>query len=414
MIDGGQPLTLDLRQIIYVLSDALDYVGIDDVRHGKRVAYMAMEIGKAGGFPPEDLEFLFDAGMLHDCGVSSNTEHRDLVDNIDWSGAEAHCVRGERLLEAFEPLAHLALAIRHHHAHWADLEEMEPRLPRHAMDMANCLYLADRVDALVAQQGVSEPILARDAVKEAVIANRGTRFSPKLVDAFKDAAARESFWFTLEPDPLIAFLDKGAKTRNPVPVTIDQTKMLAAMFARIVDAKSPYTAEHSLGVARVSRLLCERAGFDAGRCDRVQVAALLHDLGKLRVPDEVLEKPAPLDDRERAAISHHSFHTHQILTRIEGFEEIAEWAAYHHEQVTGEGYPFHLGGADLPTEARLLAVADVFQALAQDRPYRPSMRPDEILDILDGMGREGKLDPEFVALVAFDPAECWAAALRQR
>ena len=97
---------------------------------------------------------------------------------------------------------------------------------------------------------------------------------------------------------------------------------MAEMFSRIVDAKSPFTAEHSLGVARLARFMAERLGVDAINCDKIEIAGLLHDLGKLRVPDEILDKPRGLDERERKIMNAHSFETFQILRHIKGFEEI--------------------------------------------------------------------------------------------
>ena len=109
-----------------------------------------------------------------------------------------------------------------------------------------------------------------------------------------------------------------------------------------MDAKSPFTAEHSVGVSRLARFLAERLGVSIENCEKLEIAGLLHDLGKLRVPDEILEKPGRLDKRERKIINTHSYETFQILRNIRGFEEITRWAAYHHEEPDGSGYPFHL------------------------------------------------------------------------
>jgi putative nucleotidyltransferase with HDIG domain len=131
--------------------------------------------------------------------------------------------------------------------------------------------------------------------------------------------------------------------RQPCTASTAQLKQLATLFSCIVDAKSPFTAHHSLGVAGLSRWLAEKMGLPTARCEQLEIAALLHDLGKLRVPDEILEKPAGLNPHERSLINAHSFETYQILRHIHGFEEIACWAAYHHEEPDGHGYPFHLG-----------------------------------------------------------------------
>ena len=124
-------------------------------------------------------------------------------------------------------------------------------------------------------------------------------------------------------------------------------------------------------------------------------------------------KPGPLNAAERSIMSQHSYETYEILRHIDGIEDIARWAAYHHETLTGEGYPFHRGGAEMSEEARIVAVADVFQALAQERPYRRSLEPAEILRILREMAEAGRLDPSLVDLAAQNAEACWEAAMNR-
>ena len=189
-----------------------------------------------------------------------------------------------------------------------------------------------------------------------------------------------------------------------------ELRRLAELFARIVDAKSPWTARHSESVARLAVVLGRLAGLPETVCEKLELAGLLHDLGKLRVPDDVLDKEGLLDAADYAVLAHHTFETWQILRRIRSFSEIAEWAAFHHEAPSGRGYPFRRAGARLDPPARLLAVADVFQALAQARPYREHLAPDAILKVLREMAGSGRLDPRGVDLVSANLGVCWEAA----
>jgi putative nucleotidyltransferase with HDIG domain len=408
---GGESsicLEIDLRQAIYALTDALDLVGVDEVGHGKRVGFMALECARVLPFEEEARLKLFHAALLHDCGVSSTRVHRHLVEELEWDNAEEHCRVGAALLRRFAPLAPLAPVIRYHHQHWDGLGGVG--ISEEDALFANLIFLVDRVDALTAPHYGKDLLLVRHAIRERIAGYRGTLFAPELVDAFLQVSAAEAFWLSMEPPHLERFLFEMEREHLPLPIGLAELKQLAQMFANIVDAKSHFTVEHSNGVARLARYLAEKLGLPQARCDMLEVAGLLHDLGKLRVPDEILDKPGPMDERERAVMLRHSFESYQILRRIKGLEEIALWAAYHHEMPAGHGYPFHASSGELGKEARIIAVADVFQALAQNRPYRDGLSSPRIVEMLQEQAAAGHLDREIVALVAKDPEGCWQQA----
>lgn len=400
----------DLNQIVIALTDALDLVGIDEVAHGKRVGYMAFRCAHELGLDKAARERLFNIGLLHDCGVSSTREHSKLVREILWDGAEAHAIEGEMILRTFSPFRDYAEVVRYHHTAWSELAEMT-RVDRRTKLDANLIFLVDRIDATAASHYGVDLLEKTDEIRHWLSDLSGTLFAPELVELFLQASASDAFWMMLEPPHLNRFIyDMGqhADSRN---LSLDEIKQLSRIFAYIVDAKSEYTAMHSFGVAHLARHLAQLAGLDAQRTDKVEIAGLLHDIGKLRVPDELLEKPGPLNEVERHAMHRHSFETFQVLRRIEGFDEIALWASYHHETPDGEGYPFRRHSDELSIEARIISVADVFQALAQARPYRRSMEANEILQHLNEMAANGKLDHEIVKLVADDPDTCYREAV---
>ena len=401
-------VTVNLGQAIHALSDALDLVGVDEVFHGKRVGFMALQCGRALGLGEPELDDLFHAGLLHDCAVSSTTLHRRLINELDWEGADFHCVRGGELLASFAPLAHLAPVIRHHHTHWEAFSALE--LPETTAQLANLVYLTDRVDALAIPHYERDLLLARHTIREMIWRLSGSFFAPDLATLFMDLSTSEAFWLSLEARHLIRFVYERERESRLVPISFPGLRQLALLFARVVDAKSPYTMEHSLGTARLARLLAEWSGLPVETCEKIEIAGLLHDLGKLQVPDEILEKPGPLTAEERAMIQRHSFETYQILRGIGGLEDIAVWAAYHHETLDGQGYPFHRGGAELTLEMRIIAVADVFQALAQQRPYRQPLSPVRVLEMLRAFVRQNRLDGAVVERIGEDLESSWRAA----
>ena len=381
----------DFRQVVYALSDALDLVGVDDLAHGKRVGVMAAECAKGLGLPADEVQFLFDLGLLHDIGVSTTTTHHHLVNEFDWAGSQAHTVVGYELLKEFRPLAPMALPIRYHHTRWDRM--VAQGLDAVVRRQANLILLVDRVDAMAAPYYASGKVLLhRKAIQQEIQSRAGTYFDPELVAVFMRVSGHEAFWLNLEPSALNGCLADMLATGRPMAASHAEMLQLARIFSNIVDAKSRFTVEHSRGVAAVARRLGERLGLDAERCDELEIAGLLHDLGKLRVPDEILEKPAPLDEAERLAMNAHSFETMQILRKIRGFESIAAWAADHHEAPGGTGYPYGLDGARLPLEARILRVADIFQAMVQDRPYRRGLSRDAVADFMRDLREQGSVD----------------------
>lgn len=404
----SERLEIDLRQAIYALTDALDLVGVDEVGHGKRVGFMAMECSRHLPVDDDARLMLFHAALLHDCGVSSTRVHRHLVEEMEWDNAEEHCIVGYELLRTFTPLAPLAPIIRYHHRHWENLKDTN--LTEQQALFSNLIFLVDRVDALTSAHYGKDLLMARSHISDRIVSYRGTLFAPQLVDAFVEAASAEAFWLSMEPPHLERFLFDMEREHLPLPIDCETLKQLARIFAHIVDAKSHFTLEHSEGVASLARYIAEQSGLSLEQCEKIEVAGLLHDLGKLRVPDEILDKPGAMDDKERAIMLRHSFESYQILRRIKGLEEIALWAAYHHEMPTGNGYPFHATSKEIGIEARIIAVADVFQALAQDRPYRSGLPYPKIIEMLQEQADEGHLDKEIVSLVARHPEQAWQRA----
>ncbi len=402
----------DLRQVIYALSDALDLVGVDDVAHGKRVGIMASECSRALGDKESEITFMFDLGMLHDIGVSSTQTHYHLVDQFDWENSQEHAEIGYGMLRGFAPLSRMAIPVRYHHTRWEALIRLPPDvLTAQQARQANLIFMVDRVDALAISY-YSKGILFDhiDGIRERIRHSAGSYFSPELVDAFLAASEAEAFWLMLEPRAIQNYLHELLLHGESYQPTFSELKQLSVIFSHIVDAKSPFTAYHSLGVARLARFLAELAGVSAENCDKLELAGLLHDIGKLHVPDEILDKPGKLDAHERRIINTHSFETYQILRSIGGFEEIALWAAYHHEEPNGMGYPFRIHEKDMPVEARILRVADIFQAMVQDRPYRAGWNAQEVLGFLKDLADKGSLDANIVNLVAENLVQAMAAA----
>lgn len=264
-------LQADLRHLIRTLSDALDLVGVDDVGHGKRVGVMAAECGRRAGLDPEEVTFLFDLGMLHDIGVSSTQVHHHILTTFAAPDAQAHCDTGAALLASFQPLASLAPAVKRHHTPWTRLVEegFDPALAW----QANLVFLVDRVDALAAtHHAQGSTLLHSPAIRERIRQHAGTDFNPELVELFLETSSSEAFWLMLEPRPMNDFIQEVHSQRLGYTASMGDLRQLAEIFSRIVDAKSPFTAEHSLGVAELSRFLARKLELGESSQRQLEIA----------------------------------------------------------------------------------------------------------------------------------------------
>lgn len=407
-------MKVSLQRAITSLTSALDFVGIDEVHHGKRVALMAHGIAGELGWDGAACREILYAGMLHDCGVSRNREHRQLTETLEWDGAEEHCLRGEAFLRACPPLSRFATLVRWHHERWETLQHQP--LAADTRLQANLLFLADRADVLLAPY-VCGPSLKNEILWEYPAISRrlgelsGTLFAPELVQAFCRAAERETFWLRMDPCYIADEIEDCCQEETPVELDIADALAVAGLFARTVDAKSIYTLEHSTGVARIARYLAELGGIRGEHLDKIEIAALLHDIGKLRVPEEIIDKPGTISVEERAFVRRHSYDTGRILKKVFPGQPIAEWASMHHENLTGTGYPEHLFAARIPMEARLISVADIFHAFSQDRPYRDRLNAEEVMARLDEFAKFGRIDSEMIELVRTHLAGVYALAV---
>ena len=162
-----------------------------------------------------------------------------------------------------------------------------------------------------------------------------------------------------------------------------------------IDAKDPYTHFHSLRVSEVSGILSEELGLDKGEVEQIRLAALLHDVGKIGVPEHVLLKPEKLTPDEWLEMKKHPLHSVHILEQVKQFSPIVKWVRHEHEHYDGSGYPDQLKGEAIPLASRIIAVADAFDAITSDRYYRKGRSDEVALSILQE-GSDSQFDPVVV------------------
>jgi HD-GYP domain-containing protein (c-di-GMP phosphodiesterase class II) len=235
------------------------------------------------------------------------------------------------------------------------------------------------------------------AAVRAVVERSGRWFDPEVVRAARSLEHDHNLWQQM----------RGAAAREQVlkmepgialPVSPERIDCICQGFAQVIDAKSPYTFRHSVGVAAASSLIAEQLSLAPATCTVIRRAALLHDLGKLGVSNAILEKPGRLTPQEWEIMRIHPAHTRTILANISGFEHLAYIAGAHHERLDGTGYPQGLTAGQMSLPARIIAVADVYQALSEKRPYREGLPPEVVFEIMD-RDVPAKLDADCLAVL---------------
>lgn len=232
--------------------------------------------------------------------------------------------------------------------------------------------------ALVAQVAdIFHVARGREAARCEVRARAGTWFEPRLAEAVADLP--DDVWSALASDDIetrVLALPPALRSDRPDE---DRLDAIANAFAQVVDAKSPFTANHSERVALYADMIAAELGHGADERRVLRRAGLLHDLGKLGVSNDILDKNGRPTEDEWATIRMHPVHGERILSRVDAFKDLAPLALSHHERLDGAGYPNGVAAEALDLPTRILSVADVFDALSADRPYRAAMPLTKVL-----------------------------------
>ncbi len=370
--------------------------------HHRDVAFLAARIAAEMGLDAETSDRVVSAAIVHDIGALSLAERMATL-RFDFRDGYAHCEPGYLLLRRFPAFDRVAAVVRTHHVDWADGAGMT-YLGEPVPFESHVIHVADRAAVLLDR---GSPVLdQREAIVRTLRDNTGGMFMPDAVAAFERLAVRESFWLDLaaRPDP-----PAGTPAADVRVSSLDGAELdaFAGVLSRVVDFRSRFTATHTAGVAAVASALARVCGMTAADVARIGLAGDLHDVGKLAVPSEILEKAGPLDGREWARMKTHTYHTYRVLDSTGALKSIAPWAAFHHEHLDGGGYPFHVGAADLDRASRAMTVADIFTAVREDRPYRPGMTREQAVEVLRDGAASGATDGTLVGalLDAFDDVD---------
>lgn len=419
-------MSIRLSEVISALSCALDITEGQPQGHAARSCMIGMKIARVIGLDADDCRALFYALLMKDLGCSSNAAKMTYLfanedqrtkrafKTVDWSTflgtvkyiarnvapdanhwhrlmqivrlakagpkeargmIELRCERGAQIARELMFPEKTAEAIRGLDEHWDGRGHPDGLKREQIPLLSRILGIAQTVEVFIAEFGLDEACAMAKR-------RRGRWFDPAMVDAFLSFRNDREFWeiyHSTDPaEAAVMFepLDETAVADGPM---LDR---IAGGFAKVIDAKSPWTFKHSDGVARIASGIAQTMGLDPITVRIVHRAGLMHDIGKLGVPNTILDKPGKLDDEELKRMRQHAAFTQAILSKIAGFSDLAELAASHHERLDGKGYHRGIDGSRMPTPARILAVADMYEALAARRPYRQDMTSEQVDSIL--------------------------------
>ena len=383
---------VNLGNLLLTLSEAMDLSNPTISQHQYRTAYIALEIACYAGIRDDRLENIFTASLLHDIGALT-VEEKILLHNNEAEDEELHTVRGEILLNRIPWLKGISKIVRNHHRDWKDWDD---GLENPVVMASQIIYLSDYIERQIDR---SRYILHQtEDIVDIVRKLQNGQVNEKIVSYFIDISEREDFWLDLVNPRLYSVLLHNGPFQNR-PVGLDDILLISDLYRDLIDFKSPYTATHTSGVAECASKLSELFGFADIDIKYMRIAGNLHDIGKLLIPNSILEKPGKLTAHEYAIMRCHSYYTYHTIDSIGGLHRIAEWAAYHHEKLDGSGYPFHYSEDEIGTGSRIMAVSDVFTALIEDRPYRKGMNKKQIYQIIKSQADNNLLDQKIVDLL---------------
>jgi putative nucleotidyltransferase with HDIG domain len=434
--NGG--VELRLSEVLSGLSYALDMTEGQARGHSERSCLIGMRLAAALDLDDATSSSLFYALLLKDAGCSSNAARvaalfgaddamvkssRRLTDTGSSAQAVLHVLRTAGAGESWPARGrHVAAVLRSGRAGARALIELRCErgaavvraiglgevAARAIMDLdehwdgggypagirGEDISLAGRVLCLAQTAEVYWQRGGAHAACQIARERRGTWFDPALVDALARTERDDEFWHSLEA-PDVTPLEPPDHLLAADDARLDR---VAHAFASIVDAKSPYTAQHSEGVAAIAMALAPFLDLDPGTRATLHRAALLHDIGKLGVSSRILDKPGPLSAQEWETVRQHPRWSREILARVGAFRDVARIAGAHHERLDGSGYYQGLSADQLDRPSRILAVADAAEALSADRPYRRALSPDEVLTVMR-LDAGSRLDPEVLSVL---------------
>lgn len=373
-IDG-----VETPQVVELVRSTLSRIDPRLVDHGARVAYLAhCMLAESETDETLDPNHLLVLCLLHDVGAYKTNEVDDMLRFEYEAAGSEHSAYGYCFLRWFSPLGDEAEAVLYHHLHY----NFHARVASPHLRAASYILFADRLDVVMQSHG-DDFSLAK------MMQGHTNAFAPDLPRLYEKADARLG--------GLVRHMRSGAY-KVPLralfmhlPLSPDTALQYIFMLVYSIDFRSEYTTTHTLSAMVIARGLAHYMGLSTEMCRKISLAALLHDLGKMAVPLDILENPGRLSADKMSLMRRHVNFSEEIITGHVS-EEIVRIAIRHHEKLDGSGYPYGLSAPELTLPERIMAVADILSALTGERSYKTAYDPQKTISILAKMRDGGLLD----------------------
>lgn len=370
--------------VINTIRKSLNFIDNNITNHGDEVAYIVYKIASHLNFDKEDLKSLVIASMLHDIGACKTDNLNEFL-NFENNSTEKHIVYGYLFIKYFSPIPQMAKTILYHHKNFCDLKDTKEEY------MANLINLADSISIMKYMCGSYEKFNE----KFIEIVNNENRYNKEYIDILLKLKSENSICENLFN---YTYLEELEEFINKIEYTQEELLDYIQLIIFSIDFRSKQTLVHSLAVSATTKEICKILNFTEEDEHLCTVAALLHDIGKIATPVDILKKPGCLSYEEFEVMKDHVCKTRKILEYL-GNERVRDIASNHHEKLNGKGYPRGLDYKSLTIEDRVVAIADIFVALTERRYYRDSLSKDEVSKILNRCVLNNEIDKDIVDIV---------------
>lgn len=390
-------MTLNLNDLLLAVSNAIDFVEIDVLgvtsNHSKRVAYISLNIAREMGLSTEECYDIVALSILHDNGASEKVLHSSLQGDYlnklrSLESVREHCNIGERNVADFPFLTDVTNIIKYHHERF-DGSGFFAIKGDDIPIMAQIISFADNLDIIFnLKENYDEK---EEKLLQYLTEVENQLFSTEILNTFYSLNKKNKFKLNLQDE----FIDNALMSNLPTltkKLNYKDIRDITKILSKIIDCKSKFTAMHSFGLSNMVSQMANYYNKSEEETLKLIVAANLHDIGKLAIPNSILDKPGKLSKEEFDIIKTHSNYTRTCLEPLDGFKDIIEWASNHHEKLNGTGYPNGITGDKLDFNSRLMACLDIYQALTEDRPYREALSHEQSMKILYEMADENLID----------------------